>query len=286
MADTGPTLDDLRGEIDRLDDQLLDLLARRADIAAAIAPLKAALGAPLLRPGREADVLRRLIAKQRGGFDALTLIRIWREIMSAALRQQGDFSVVVSAPEGAPSCWALARGQYGAATRMSDAPGPSQAISVVAAGQHSVAIVPYPGVEEPDPWWARLMGESAPRVVARLPVTDGLAPEAGCADGLAIAAMTPEPSGDDNSLIAIETTESLSRAAIARAFTAAGLEVSFTASKGAGGRMHLADVAGFVAPSDTSLDKLVEALGDTVHEVTAIGAYAVPLRLPPARGGA
>lgn len=281
MAEPGPTLNDLRGEIDRLDDALLDLLANRARVAAEIAPLKAGTGAPLLRPGREAEVLRRLVARADGRFDPLALVRIWREIMSAALRTQGPFSVAVSAPEGGPSCWGLARTQYGVATPMTGTAGPVQAIARVVSGAASVAIVPFPGVEERDPWWTRLVtdGASRPRVVARLPAADGLAPSGGVHAGLAVATMAPEPSGDDRSLIAIETREPMSRTGITRALADAGFAVSFAASRGAGGDMHLAEVAGFVTGDASGLAALRGKLGEAARLVEVIGAYAVPLAL-------
>lgn len=277
MAESGPTLDDLRSEIDRIDDAMLDLLTRRAEIAAEIAPLKA--GAPLLRPGREAAVLRRLVTGGKGGFDALALVRIWREIMSAALRRQGPFSVAVSAPEGAPTCWGLARAQYGAATPLIGTPGPAQAIAAVAAGQASVAVVPSPSLEEPDPWWPRLIteGPSAPRVVARLPVADGLEPGGGVKDGLAIAVMPAEPSGDDITLVAIETDTPMSRTAIVRAVGDVGFNVRFAATKGAGENLHLVEVLGFYNDDAPELGALRGAMAGTARHILVIGAYAVPL---------
>lgn len=276
---SGPTLDSLRAEIDRLDDQLIALLLRRAEIAAEVAPLKARIGAPMLRPGREAAVLRRLVAQAGKGFDPLALVRIWREIMSSALRVQGSFSVAVSAPDGGLSCWGLARTQYGINTTMTGVAGPAQAIAQVASGKADVAIVPFPAVEDRDPWWARLMADGAPRVVARLPVAEGLSPRGGAAEGLAIAVMAPESSGEDRSLIAMETVESLSRAALSRAFETAKLTVRFSAGRGGGGTTHLAEVDGFIAADDPALGRLRAALGDSVRDVVVIGAYAVPLRL-------
>lgn len=286
MADSGPTLNDLRGEIDRLDDQMLDALVRRARIAAEIAPLKAEAGAPLLRPGREAAVLRRLIDRAGPGFDALALIRIWREIMSAALRAQGPFSVAVAAPENGPACWTLARAQYGASTPMTAAAGAAQAVAAVAEGRAQAAVVPYPQVEEAQPWWARLIADGAPRIVARLPVATGLVPEAGCTDGLVVAAMVPEASGEDRTLIALETAEALSRAAIGRAVAGAGLTLVATASGGAGSLINLAEVEGFHV-GDTALpQRLIATLGESARHVTVIGAYALALEIGKAGGGA
>ena len=278
MTEPGRTLNQLRGEIDRLDDALVDLLVRRARVAAELAPLKA--GAPLLRPGREAEILRRLAAAAGPGFDRAALVRIWREIMSAALRRQGPFSVAVSAPAGGPACWTLARDQYGAGTPMVAAAGPARAIAAVAAGAAEVAVVPFPSEDDADPWWPRLMveGEAPPRVIARLPVAAALTPPDGCTDGLAVAPMAPEPSGEDRSWLGIETAAETGRDRVARALAGAGFEsVRVQAGAGRGGGLYLADLAGFVEPGATGLAHLAASLGHALVRVVVIGAYAVPL---------
>ncbi|HYZ32124.1 MAG TPA: chorismate mutase, partial [Crenalkalicoccus sp.] len=56
----------LRAEIDTLDDALHDLLMRRAGVVARLAASRAKGDAPALRPGREAAVLRRLLARHAG----------------------------------------------------------------------------------------------------------------------------------------------------------------------------------------------------------------------------
>ena len=60
-----PELDDLRREVDRLDDAMVDLLAERMRVVGAIARIKqpAATGLPAIRPGREASILRRLVER-------------------------------------------------------------------------------------------------------------------------------------------------------------------------------------------------------------------------------
>ena len=51
----------LRAEIDRMDDALHDLLMRRAEVVAQVGALHAKGRVPL-RPGREASIVRRLLA--------------------------------------------------------------------------------------------------------------------------------------------------------------------------------------------------------------------------------
>ena len=53
-------LDNLRGEIDAIDDELAVLLARRMDLAAGVAAIKRETGAPVLQPAREKTILARL----------------------------------------------------------------------------------------------------------------------------------------------------------------------------------------------------------------------------------
>ncbi len=54
-----PGLADLRVEIERIDNQLLDLVVRRVMVARRIGAAKRAAGLPVLDPQREATVVRR-----------------------------------------------------------------------------------------------------------------------------------------------------------------------------------------------------------------------------------
>src|SRR5258708_38630665 len=72
MAPDAKTLDDLRREIDEIDDSLHDLLIRRTAVSLDIAKVKAPANggnrgfAGSMRPGRGAALLRRLLARHRG----------------------------------------------------------------------------------------------------------------------------------------------------------------------------------------------------------------------------
>ena len=73
----------LRDQIDNLDTQILELLNRRAKIAQEVGRVKNKTNAPIYRPDREAQVLRRIAERNPGPLDSKDLQTIYREIMSA-----------------------------------------------------------------------------------------------------------------------------------------------------------------------------------------------------------
>ena len=87
----------LRGEIDRLDDELAALLQRRAALAREIGGLKQ--GAPAYRPEREAEVLRR-VGQKPGALSAERLRSVFREIISACRSLEEAIRVSYLGPEG------------------------------------------------------------------------------------------------------------------------------------------------------------------------------------------
>ena len=98
MSDGKPNLAALREELDSIDNALHDLLMRRAAIAAGVRASKG--NAPVWRPAREAQILRRLMTRHTGPFPRATIIQLWREIVSAMVRLQGEFAVAVYAQDG------------------------------------------------------------------------------------------------------------------------------------------------------------------------------------------
>lgn len=280
MTDLETTLSELRGEIDRLDDAVVDLLLRRARLVADIGSLKGADGGPILRPGREAKILRRLLVRAGGAMEGAAVVRIWREIVSAAVRQQGPFSVAASVPEGGPSCWALARDQYGAATPIMSIASPAQVVAAVVDRRVTVGVVPYPASEEAEPWWPPLMADNAPRVIAGLPAAEGLVPADGCTQGLALALMAPQPSGEDHSLIAFEIEAGVGRSRLRDSLDEAGFVVRSTWFQDSiGPQSHdgfLAEVDGFINRDGPGLAALKLGLSAGVTRIAVIGAFAVP----------
>ncbi len=103
MSETDkPDLEQLRGRIDHIDEQIQQLIAQRARIAHEVARAKGEGLATVdfYRPEREAQVLRRVVERNRGPLSDEEMVRLFREIMSACLAQQEPLKIAFLGPEG------------------------------------------------------------------------------------------------------------------------------------------------------------------------------------------
>lgn len=281
MSTDSASLDHVRREIDRIDDKLHDLLMERAGLVERIASAKAP-GGIALRPGREASILRRLLARHAGPFPRSALVRIWREVMGALVGLQQPFTIAVYQPERGAGYIELARNHFGVVWPQIVHLTPGHVVRMVADGQATVGLVPIPGAADAEPWWLALTSDAGnlPRVVSRLPI---LAPESttGRAEPLeafVVACRDPEETGDDRTLIAVETAPDISRDRLRAAFTAAGLELSVMVAthRSEGIWRHLVELSGFVTDADPRLAELVQTK-DPVTHARVIGGYATQL---------
>ena len=86
----------LRAQIDQVDQQILDLLSRRLQIAEKVAEAKPS-GASIFRPYREAQLLARLCAAADSQLQPV-INAVWRAIISASIaRQCPDFIILMTA---------------------------------------------------------------------------------------------------------------------------------------------------------------------------------------------
>ncbi|HSK39879.1 MAG TPA: chorismate mutase [Arenibaculum sp.] len=278
------SLEELRREIDEIDDAIHDLLMRRVQVVERIGVAKHD-NRQSMRPAREAVILRRLASRHTGEFPLAVLVRIWREMIATFTRLQGPFAVAVFAPEDRRGYWDVARDHYGSSTPMMPVNTPAAAVRAVADGSATVAVVPVPEEDDPDPWWRFLMSEDAktPRIVARLPFCGRGNARGDDRDALAIALLPHERTGDDRTLLGIELSEDVSRGRLKDALEAAGLPTislrSWFGRDTSESSVHVVEIADFVDGRDPRLAVVDTALGERLQRVTPLGGYAVPLAL-------
>lgn len=83
-------IEELRGRLDEINDEILGLLSERGTIAQQIGELKSTSGINRFDPVRERKMLDKLLAKNKGPHEDSTVQHIFKEIFKAALELQQD----------------------------------------------------------------------------------------------------------------------------------------------------------------------------------------------------
>lgn len=165
---TSPSLQNLRREIDAIDEQVHGLLMQRGDIIDRLISVKQTqeVGSAF-RPAREADMMRRLAARHRGILPLDTIESIWRVIISTFTFVQAPFSVHADLSSGESAMRDSARFHFGFTVPFAAHFSATAAVEAVANSRGDLALVSAAGSQTP--WWTVLEQSSAPKIIARLP---------------------------------------------------------------------------------------------------------------------
>lgn len=287
------TLEEVRRDIDALDASMHDLLMQRAELVMQVADAKALAASDagdgsfiVLRPGREAQILRALAGRHRGPLPLEVVFRLWREIIAAKTRLQGPFRVEVYGGADELVLWDLARSFYGSSTPMSLLETARGVLDRVAQDRSALGVLPLPRAEGGSDWWTGLAtiggggagGAGGAKIVARLPFLDRAGDEKPGA--LAVAQAAFEPSGDDISLIVVRAEGPMSDSVAIAVLDGLGFRGAerIAAAGDDGVRFNLMAVPGYVDAEDSRLGP-VKREGAAV-EIALIGGFARPVRLP------
>jgi chorismate mutase/prephenate dehydratase len=132
-------IEKLRRDIDRVDDELLAALERRAELAQKIGRLKG--GAPAYRPERETEILRRIAGRKPGALHKERVSAVFREVISACRGLEEAIRVAYLGPEGTFSEQAL-RKHFGAAVEALPAGSVDEALRRCESGAAQFAVLP------------------------------------------------------------------------------------------------------------------------------------------------
>ena len=289
-----PALDlqNVRREIDQIDDAIQDLLMKRTELVVEVAAAKAQAASAAgeasfiaFRPDREADVLRRLAGRQKGPLSLKVVFRLFREIIATMTRIQGPFRVDVYGADNVLAYWDLARNYYGSSTPMELHDNAREILRRTDQDSSVVGILPQPGNYAGGDWWPALAmsggqtgGAGTVRIVARLPFLE-IANEDNEPTALVVTQAAYEPTGNDTSLLVVSASSDISEAAIATRVKAAGFiaeRIGVTQTKDGGASRHnLFAVQSYVAVDDPRVTAL---LADGLAErAVVIGGYANPV---------
>jgi chorismate mutase len=285
MSESKTPLAKVRAEIDRIDDAIHDLLMRRTELAGAVRAAKSRAAFASYSPGREAQILRRLVTRHQGQFPTSVLVRIWREMIAAILRLQGPFAVAVFAPDDRHWYWDHARDHFGSGTPMTGHQAARSVVNAVLEDRAAVGVLPVPEEGERDPWWPALVTRSRREisVVARIPFASAGDGRSDAAGALVIASHAPESTGDDRSILGIRVSRDVSRARVTERLTREGFKplalIQHESVEDRDVSLYLADVAGFVEQGNQRLAALAGGEDAPFEEIFVLGAYATPFTL-------
>ncbi|MBL6780881.1 MAG: chorismate mutase [Candidatus Puniceispirillum sp.] len=191
-------LNQLRSAIDNLDNEILQVLAKRMKLSDQV--IAAKNGAVAFRPGREAALVRKLVINNESNGHDLSpsvILGVWRQIMAASLsRQNGDLAFAVHDMVMPAAAWhmgsALAATSFDQMTPLLDAVASAQCRYGLVPANHDIAAL-----------LTALDQHQHLSIIARTPLYDmpALHP------AYIIADYLPDPSGDDISLYAVPTAD-------------------------------------------------------------------------------
>ena len=191
-------LDEARRDIDAIDDQLLGLLKQRFDVTERVRQAKTSGGAQGLpvRPAREAQILRRLLAGARGGLvPAELLVRLWRGIINQSSVNQAPVTIHVSKHLGGNLAQRLKLRDHFAGIAVEEWKDEVQALTQINVQQGDICVV-----ETTRPWAEAFLDGKAgeARVIASLPA---LANGEALPELLVLGQAPTWASGEDETLV-------------------------------------------------------------------------------------
>lgn len=167
------TLADLRQEIDRIDAAMHGLLIERSEIIATLIEVKKTQAAgSAFRPGREAEMMRRLVARHRGLLPLDTAESIWRIIIATFTHVQAAYCVHADISGGDAPMRDSARFHFGFTVPYVPHETAQAVIDTVAGSAGDLGIFRIEQGASAGAWWAALTQPEAPKIIARLPFVE------------------------------------------------------------------------------------------------------------------
>jgi chorismate mutase/prephenate dehydratase len=130
-----------RKAIDAIDDEIVDRLVRRAELARTIGELKGRQDAPYFTPEREHEIFQRLQSLPSGPLRPEHVVAVFREVISAARAAERPLSVAFWGPLGTYSYMALVQ-KFGRSTTALAVDSIEEVFRAVENGQADYGVVP------------------------------------------------------------------------------------------------------------------------------------------------
>ncbi len=280
------TLQDLRSEIDKIDNQMIELLGQRMAIVSRVGELKKNNNEKFfIKSNREADMIKDLIKKSNSNFPKSAIINIWRKIITAANMHEQPLNIAIHNPKNISDYAYLVKEYYNMEVPISFHDSVATIAIEMEKGETQIGIFALPLARDnnsdksdfSENWWINLANNKLGiKIFAKIPFVDS-----DKIDLVAVAIKEAEKSSDDNSLIYIEVDKEISKNQVLSALKESGLEAKILKSVKSPQVeniiFNLVELRGFFLESDEALKKFSKS--KIRPFVKILGSYAVPIKI-------
>lgn len=199
-------LEHLRQEIDKIDEQIFELLIERLKFVSKVGEHKKSEESkrPILRPGREAKMIQNIFdkAKQQGLSDnvALGFSNIWRSIIASAINHEDELKILISKPNEAQKT-TICRDYMGPFTEVKILENDAEILAKLKNNESNISIFEAEENYSNTPWWLKISENEELNIFARLPLINNQNADSYF---FAVSNIKPEPTGNDKFIYSIK----------------------------------------------------------------------------------
>ncbi len=210
-------LSQCRNEINVIDDEILQLLSQRMKIVSQVRQIKESSGEKFfIKSGREADMIKSLIAKANPVLPKSTIISIWRKIITSSNMLEQSIKIALHNPQKLSEYNYLVREYYSDFVPIISYDSITNIVSEIEKNSAQIAVFALPQNNEEEnneEWWINLANNHLGlKVFAKIPFLKTITNGEKTPDLVALAIKNSEKSQSDNSLFCIELDKTISKA--------------------------------------------------------------------------
>lgn len=279
-------LDELREEINSIDDQMVSLLQKRMGVVSKVAKLKTDnKDTFFIRSAREADMIKNLIEKAKGSVPLITVVNLWRKIITAANMSEQKLSVAIHNQKNIPDLAYLVKNFYNETVPVRNFDSATKVITELESKKSLIGgfILPDVNSKDEEDWWIRMANnKSGLKVFATIPAVQFVDSKGNNVQQdqirmVAVAIKEAEKSNDDNTLLCLEVNREISRDKIVSILKDKGFKAEILKTSKLQHvdniSFHLVTLDGFYLKED--LKNFIES--DIKPHLNVLGHYAKPI---------
>ncbi len=276
----------LREEIDKIDNQIINLLKERMQIITKVGDLKKSNCEKFfLKSSREADMIKELVKKSGNDFPKSIIVNIWRKIIAVANMQEQKLHIAIHNPKNISDYSHLVREYYGDIVPFLNHDSATNIVSEIEKGQAQIGVFALPKIENEENsenWWINLANNRAGlKVFAKIPFIEyaGSEKNRNQTQLVAVAIKEAEKSSSDNSLFYVELNKEFSKSQLIAVFKEQNINVKILRTAKLAQveavLFYLLEVEGFF----TENDAVIKVIGKSKIKpyIKVLGNYATPI---------